>query len=309
VTRPNVSIVLPTYNRAATLGRAVESVLTQSYSDFELIIVDDGSSDETKAVVAKYQDKRVRYVFQENGGAGVARNNGVRLARAPYVAFQDSDDEWLPDKLNAQMNILSASRGRKDVLYSDMLQIRGRGSACILGAPEVVRGRLIAPHTGDYQTFGIGIQASVIRRSKLISIGGFDNRLPRFIDLDLFSRLAYCCEFYHMGIPLVKYYESDGITRSFLALATARGYLLRKNESYFSKRPRYRAVQLVLQADALWKSGRLGEARRCCVEAIKAYPWAARIVRKCALIWWFSPELVEKLRGRRKPVSAAAPAS
>src|SRR6516225_5774559 len=99
---PAVSIVLPTYNRARFLPQALESIRAQTWTDWELIIVDDGSCDDTAAVVrrlAAETDRPVRYVWQENGGPAAARNAGLDLARGTYVAFFDSDDYWLPHHL------------------------------------------------------------------------------------------------------------------------------------------------------------------------------------------------------------------
>lgn len=99
---PRVSVIVPTYNRAAYVVRAVESVLAQTVKDFEIIVVDDGSTDNTKDVLGQYQDK-IRYIYQENKGPSAARNSGVLNARGEYIAFLDSDDRWLPDMLSAQL--------------------------------------------------------------------------------------------------------------------------------------------------------------------------------------------------------------
>ena len=93
-----VSIIIPTYNRADKLKAAIMSVLNQTYCDLELIIVDDGSTDDTKNVVANIDDNRLRYVYQKNAGACVARNNGIEEAHGDYIAFHDSDDVWHLDK-------------------------------------------------------------------------------------------------------------------------------------------------------------------------------------------------------------------
>ena len=95
---PLVSVVLPTYNRAPTLGRAIESVLAQTCENLELIVIDDGSTDDTSDVIAHYQaDRRVRHIrLPGRGGAAAARNAGIREGTSPFVAFQDSDDVWMP---------------------------------------------------------------------------------------------------------------------------------------------------------------------------------------------------------------------
>ena len=103
---PTVTVVIPTYNRANLLGRSIRSVIGQTYGDFELIIVDDGSTDSTAEIAASFDDERVKYIRREqNGGVGAARNTGIKAAIGKFVAFNDHDDEWLPDKLERQMKI------------------------------------------------------------------------------------------------------------------------------------------------------------------------------------------------------------
>ena len=116
---PRVSVVIPVYNRADLIRETLESVLAQTYRDLEVIVVDDGSTDETPEVLASYaHDTRVRVIQQTNQGEGAARNTGVRAARGEYVAFVDSDDVWRPDKLERQVAILVNSPGLAWV-YSD----------------------------------------------------------------------------------------------------------------------------------------------------------------------------------------------
>ena len=93
---PKVTVVIPTYNRAHLIKDAVESVLNQTYQDFELIVIDDGSTDNTREVLAVYKDK-LTYIYQENQGRSSARNHGIELAQGEYIAFLDSDDVWFPD--------------------------------------------------------------------------------------------------------------------------------------------------------------------------------------------------------------------
>jgi len=96
---PFFSIIIPTYNRAHTIRRPIESVLAQTFTDWELIIVDDGSTDDTKSVVESYQDGRIRYVWQENQERSAARNHGIKIAKGEWICFQDSDDEYLQNHL------------------------------------------------------------------------------------------------------------------------------------------------------------------------------------------------------------------
>ena len=98
-----ISVIIPTYNRGRCIQRSIDSVLSQTYKDIELIIVDDGSTDQTEEVVKKYEDPRIRYIKAGHGGAGAARNRGVFEAKGEYIAFQDSDDYWQPQKLERQL--------------------------------------------------------------------------------------------------------------------------------------------------------------------------------------------------------------
>ena len=105
-----VSVIIPTYNRAHVLPRAIESVLKQTYTELELIVVDDASTDDTAAVMTAITDPRVRYVRKEHGGAAAARNRGIAEAKGEFIAFQDSDDVWHSDKLEKQLAYLQAER-------------------------------------------------------------------------------------------------------------------------------------------------------------------------------------------------------
>src|SRR5207342_2634786 len=121
---PAVSVVIPAYNRAGSIVRAIESVLRQSYTDFELLVLDDGSTDGTLAAAGTVTDPRLRLIANpRNLGAAGARNAGIEAARGTWVAFQDSDDEWLPLKLELQMARLTAPGADYIGAYCGMLII------------------------------------------------------------------------------------------------------------------------------------------------------------------------------------------
>ena len=104
-TAPRVSVIIPTYNRAALVCKAIDSVLEQTFSDYEILVIDDGSTDGTESAVAGY-GQRVRYFWQENRGMSAARNRGIDLARGEYLALLDSDDLWMPFKLELMVAVL-----------------------------------------------------------------------------------------------------------------------------------------------------------------------------------------------------------
>ena len=129
-----VSVVIPTYNRAYIVGRTIESVLAQTYSPVEILVIDDGSTDDTPAVVGRFGD-RVRYIRQPNGGVAVARNHGFAEARGEFVALLDSDDEWLPWKLEAQVAFLRR-HPELGMCWTDMIAVDDDGR---LVSPKFLR--------------------------------------------------------------------------------------------------------------------------------------------------------------------------
>jgi glycosyltransferase involved in cell wall biosynthesis len=105
--KPTVSVIIPTYNRADCITKSIDSVLSQNYNDYEIIVVDDGSTDNTRQILQVYVDKGlIRYIYQDNAGCAAARNVGISTAKGEWIAFLDSDDRWLPDKLAVQMQYL-----------------------------------------------------------------------------------------------------------------------------------------------------------------------------------------------------------
>jgi glycosyltransferase involved in cell wall biosynthesis len=227
--KPTVSVILPTYNRAHLVGRAIQSVLDQTYQDFEIIVVDDGSKDNTEEVINGFTDTRIRYVkHQQNKGGSAARNTGIKFAKGKYIAFQDSDDEWLPRKLEIQRETFEVVSLEVGVIYTDMLRIENNGNEKYWHSPTVKYGSIINSRTLDYQVIGIGIQSTLIKRECFDRVGVFDERFPRFIDLDLFVRLLKNYHFYHIKKPLVKYWATEGISSNNKTISIARKLLLEK---------------------------------------------------------------------------------
>jgi len=225
---PTVSVVIPTHNRAALIARSVRSVLDQSYQDFELLVVDDGSIDDTAAIVSGFGDPRLKYVrLDKNIGAGPARNVGIRMSKGKFLAFQDSDDEWLPEKLAEHMAVFARNPASLGVVYSDMERIHQDGTNTYHTSPEIVSGRLINPDSRFYQVCMLGIQSTVIRRECLEAVGCFNEKLRVLEDLELFIRLSKRFGFARIPRPLVRYYETDGLSKDMDAKWIARRLILK----------------------------------------------------------------------------------
>ena len=115
-----ISVIIPTYNRENKIIDAVRSVLEQTYINIEVIVIDDGSTDDTYLMLDKIEDKRLKYVYQENSGACVARNRGIKEAKGKYIAFHDSDDIWHKDKLEKQIRVLEKTNA--DIVFCQLLR-------------------------------------------------------------------------------------------------------------------------------------------------------------------------------------------
>jgi len=235
-----VSVILPTYNRADLLQRSIGSVLRQTADDLELIVVDDGSEDHTADVIDACEDPRLRYLkLERNSGLSAARNAGLDYARGQFLAFQDSDDEWHQSKLERELQAFDSNPGAA-VVYGDMIRHLQDGSRMRLRSPDIVRGRLINPQTGFWQTYMLAMQPCLIRRNRLMDLR-FDEELHLFEDLDLHLRLAFENDYVSIGEPLVTYHESDGLTadptrehRARWRLVNKHGRLLRREAPGFA---------------------------------------------------------------------------
>jgi len=182
---PKVSVIIPTYNRAYFLCEAIESVLNQTFHDFELIVVDDGSTDLTPHVLRRWEGE-IRWIRQENSGVSRARNVGVRAARGRYLSFLDSDDLWVSEKLETQVSFLDGNP-HYVVCYTDEVWVR--------------RGRRVNPRKIHRKYSGwifdrclplciISPSSVLMRREVLDGVGYFDEDLPVCEDYDLWLRVA-----------------------------------------------------------------------------------------------------------------------
>ncbi|MBI2377097.1 MAG: glycosyltransferase family 2 protein [Deltaproteobacteria bacterium] len=205
---PLVSVVLPTHDRAPTIRRAAESVLSQSFSDFELIIVDDASRDGTLSVLSELRDPRLSIVRRPSrGGGAAARNSGILAARGALVAFQDSDDVWDPEKLRRQVELLDGAGERVGFVYTGFTKRGGLEDGVTIPEDGIypegsVLDRILLRNF-------VSTQTALVRKPALVAVKGFDEALPRLQDWDLFIRLARRHEARAVKESLVDVFYSD----------------------------------------------------------------------------------------------------
>lgn len=203
---PLISIIIPVYNGAATLVDTIASLQRQTYPHFEILAIDDGSTDDTVAVLQAIAEPRLRVVSYDNAGQAVSRNRGLELAQGEYVSFIDADDLWTPDKLADQLAALTA-RPRAAIAYSWTDHIDATGQFLRHGPQLCFEGNVLRKLL--YSDF-IGSGSNIlVRRSAIVEIGGFDPSLPPSEDWDCWLRLAQRFEFVVVPKPHILYRVSS----------------------------------------------------------------------------------------------------
>ncbi len=204
-----VSIITPTYNRAHYLKYAIDSVLAQTYTEFELIIIDDGSTDATATLVEPYlSDSRFKYIKTSNQGQALARNTGLEHAKGEYISFLDSDDRWFADKLEKSVNTLK-NNSQFDILYADRLTIDGVGEGSVTSSYNIKRysGRISKYLLRDNC---VSFSTTLVRHMCFDEMGGFNPEDRLNEDYDLWLRFSTQYQFYYLRDNLSFYRVSDG---------------------------------------------------------------------------------------------------
>ncbi len=199
-----VSVIIPTYNRASLIKRSIMSVLNQTYNNLELIIVDDGSTDNTEEIVKSIKDERIVYIKQPNKGACAARNNGIDYAKGEYIAFQDSDDVWHINKLERQLEALRKTEA--DIVFCVNVSYYN-GKARV---PNPIHKNGFIPK--DMPPIWIGTQ-TFLGKNVIFKDNKFDEEVKRWQDFEFLVRIQTKYKLYFLREGLVDYYrQNDSIT-------------------------------------------------------------------------------------------------
>jgi glycosyltransferase involved in cell wall biosynthesis/peptidoglycan/xylan/chitin deacetylase (PgdA/CDA1 family) len=199
--QPLVSVVIATYNSGIYLQEAIDSILGQSFRDLELLVVDDGSTDDTRALVDAVSDDRLQYVWQPNAGQTAAKNNGVRRARGEFIGFCDGDDYWYPNKLELQLALFAQS-AQTGVVYSPADTIDEFGNKRDEILPAEYRGDVTAElFMRNFVSFG----TALVRRRCIEQLGAFDDSLAMGIDWDLWLRISARYHFDYVPVSTYAY--------------------------------------------------------------------------------------------------------
>ena len=279
---PLVSVIIPTYNSAKFLSRTIESVLAQTYRNFELIIVDDVSTDDTVSIIRSFaeKDSRISCMVLDANSGGPARptNKGLAVAKGDFIAFLDHDDEWLPEKLQEQVSFLQSASKDIGAVVCDV----------DLLTPDGTRRPM---HTfPDYPTkesfltavlcanFFFMFSDLCMRREALQAVGLLDERYILGVDHDYYIRLAQTCLIGVVHKPLIRYaVHPQNLSRGSLSLTNAIADLGRVGETdaeLFARHPRCYRRRMVQLGSALIAVGNMQQARSTLRTAFFLNPWA-----------------------------------
>ena len=296
---PKVSVIIPTYNRARLLGACLESIACQTYRDFEIVVVDDGSTDNTAEVVAAFAPL-ARYFWQENQGVPGALNRALREARGEYIRFVASDDVLLPEALEAGLQVLEKNHG-VGLVYGQAWEVNEKGIVTSLRKPGFAQGSYIRSGRKEiaHLLFWDHITCStvMVRRRCFDDVGLFDPQLRVGEDWDMWIRIAKTYDVAYIDRPLAQYLKHTGnismaIDIEFLDQHRPRllesvfgdpelGHLYRglKGKAYF--------VYHRYIASMAYKANRMGTARRRLLEAFKSRPGEVFGLEGLMAFWLF----------------------
>jgi len=234
---PLISVIVPTFNRQKTISYCLTSVLAQTYNNLEVIVVDDCSTDNTVAIINDFPDSRLRcIVLEKNSGAQAARNRGIIAAKGEWIAFQDSDDEWLPEKLEKQVAaIATVNYDPWVVVHSNAFRydpVRKKKKLWLL---PIVEG--VDQYSSLFKSPAPLYPTILVSKIALEKIEYLDENVPSYQELDTSIRLAKYCKFIHIKDPLMIYHIGDSHAISGDALKNIEGwyYNINKHEGDIKK--------------------------------------------------------------------------
>lgn len=231
-----VSVIIPTYNRGYIIDRALTSLRNQTFKDFEILVVDDGSQDNTENIVQQYTDLDIVYIkLEKNCGANYARNVGIAKACGKYLAFLDSDNEWLPSNLDTKVSILQNTSEKVGLVFGSFFVMKGEHKEIFrpadIESQELLKRKMLSTNVIDTNTV-------LVKRVCFHKVGGFDEKLSRLQDWDMFGRILFDGKYEAVFCdqPLViNKIQNDSISMDNNRLFVSRNRILHKRWNDYRK--------------------------------------------------------------------------
>jgi len=270
-----VSVIIPTYNRAEFLHSAIVSTINQTFKDIEIIVADDKSTDNTHEVVRSFKDKRIKYLINaSNMGPSATRNSAILASKGEYIAFLDDDDEWIPEKLQKQVELLDKSPPNICGVYSDRLIIDRLNNKIVSEGLQSnkVRGNLLSQLAMRNQ---INTCTVLLRRRCLDEVGLFDETISYMEDRDLWIRLSLNWDFEYINEPLTRTFvhKQGHLSARLKEQIEGREKLLAKYSDLFNQDRKNWSKLHLLQGAQYCQLKDMKKGRKNFVKGIKIYPF------------------------------------
>lgn len=271
---PLVSAIITTYNRSVFMKKALESVLAQTFEDFELLILDNSSQDDTEAVVKSFKDPRIRYIKHEPMSISPARNIGVKEAKSDYIAFLDDDDEWLPVKLEKELEIFNASSGQVALVYGGFIEIDSDGKELGRHSP-ILSGRVLEDLLSQRDDFTGSASNPMLRKNIVEELGGYDPSVVTGEDAELYLRLADKYKVAYTSDMVLKIRGHAGPRLGDRLEDAARLDLkvMARFKLIFEKNKKLKGMYLQRIGGKFVRIGKASEGRKYLIQALKADPF------------------------------------
>lgn len=296
-----VSVIIPAYNGEKCLERAVKSVLNQTFKDFEIIIVDDGSVDSTRNIVEKLieEDNRIQYLYQKNsGGPASPLNTGIGVSKGEVIAFLEQDDEWLPEKLQKQINLLESEDNLSIVSCGALIKNDTSSKQRIFNFEKEISSEKWFKRMLENQSFFYNLSTLLIRKSAYKEVY-FDENLKVVTDLDFYIRMMPM-GFGAVGEPLVIYHSNkNSLSKGESSISTiARDfqYVFEKHKNIYESFTKARSLSFGYVGILFYCSNQRDEAWEYFKKSIKGYYFNFRLYFKIILLLVFKPTLYLEIR-------------
>lgn len=287
---PLVSVIIPTYKRPGMLGRAIDSVLNQTYDNIEVIVVDDNDEDseyrkETEEFMDKYADidKLVYLKHKKNKNGAAARNTGIKNSKGEYISFLDDDDEYLPSKLMLQVNKISKHSSDYIAVYCGHINVYPNENNNFISTPHLKGNIYKELLTGKCPS---STSLFMVKKEELVKVNGFDEKLQSFQDYDLWLRLFKDKKTDYVEEPLVKFYHhlNNRVSRDIVNRLSGLNYIINKWEEEINKysnvkefENKYKKMTYLSNAKVNIKNNNKRDSLKLYVKALKISPLDIRI--------------------------------
>lgn len=271
---PRISVIITTFNRATFLKKAVESVLSQTYPDFELLILDNSSTDNTEEVVKSFNDNKIRYIKHNPLNISQARNLGVKESRGEYIAFLDDDDEWLPDKTEKELEVFYKKDRHLALVYGGFVRIDSDGKEMGIIYPTL-KGMILKDLLDFTNAFTGSASNPMMRKSAIQDIGGYNEEVTTGEDWELYLRLAekYSMDFTPVLVVKIRAHMGARLGDKLKDAARLEMMLMKRYSHIFEEDKKLKSFYLQTIGGKFIRCKEIYEGRKFIALAIKTNPF------------------------------------